>query len=57
MVPETFCGDFGNANELVKKIHDRMPSILEPEHNKHWLGSEPNVGEVLIAFLSQLLRI
>jgi len=34
-----------------------MPAILEPEHNNRWLGSEPDVGEVLIAFLSQLLRI
>jgi putative SOS response-associated peptidase YedK len=27
-----------NANELVSKIHDRMPAIIEPENYDDWLS-------------------
>lgn len=36
------------ANELVARLHDRMPVILAPEDYGRWLGEEPpDPGEVL----------
>jgi len=32
------------ANELVGRIHDRMPAILKPEDYERWLGPEPDPG-------------
>jgi putative SOS response-associated peptidase YedK len=30
------------SNELVGKIHNRMPAILKLESYERWLGPEPN---------------
>jgi putative SOS response-associated peptidase YedK len=30
------------ANELVRRIHDRMPVILQPEEEKVWLSEQPD---------------
>jgi len=38
------------ANEMIRPLHDRMPVILDPEGEKHWL----NPGESL-SFLQSLL--
>ena len=38
------------ANELVARIHDRMPAILNPEDYDRWLGPEPDPGELLAPF-------
>ena len=36
-----------SANTVLSKIHDRMPVILNPEHEKSWLGSEFSTEEHL----------
>ena len=47
-------------NELVGKIHDRMPVILPPEHYKDWLdGSliEPSrLGSLLVPFDARRMK-
>lgn len=40
------------ANELVSRVHDRMPVILEPQDHALWLGEEPGH----LADLKQLLK-
>lgn len=39
------------ANELVGRIHDRMPVILEPSAHARWLGEEPAEPAELKALL------
>jgi putative SOS response-associated peptidase YedK len=34
------------ANELVGKLHDRMPVILSPEDRWAWVGASANAGEL-----------
>lgn len=51
-VLETFSILTTEANELVGRIHDRMPVLLRPEACARWL--DPQVREV--AGLSDLLR-
>jgi len=41
------------ANELVGRIHDRMPAILRPEDYERWLGPEPDPAELLLPFPSE----
>jgi putative SOS response-associated peptidase YedK len=38
------------ANDLVARIHDRMPAILRPQDYDRWLGTEPNPRELLAPF-------
>jgi putative SOS response-associated peptidase YedK len=38
------------SNELVNKIHDRMPAILEPAGYDRWLGIEPDPHDLLISY-------
>jgi len=38
------------SNELVGRIHDRMPAILEPERYECWLSSEPDPHDLLITY-------
>jgi putative SOS response-associated peptidase YedK len=45
------------SNELVAKIHDRMPAILEPEDCVRWLGMEPDPHDVLISFPAERMRM
>jgi putative SOS response-associated peptidase YedK len=45
------------ANELVATIHDRMPAILRPADYDRWLGSEPDVHDLLISFPSESMRM
>ena len=30
------------VNDLVSRIHDRMPAILKPAGYERWLGTEPD---------------
>jgi putative SOS response-associated peptidase YedK len=39
-------------NELMAKIHDRMPAILKPEHEELWLDAKASYAPAL----TQLLR-
>ena len=36
------------SNELIARIHDRMPAILRPADYERWLGSEPDPHDLLI---------
>ena len=41
------------SNELVGKIHDRMPAILKPESYDRWLSTEPDPHDLLITYPSE----
>jgi putative SOS response-associated peptidase YedK len=41
------------SNDLVDKIHDRMPAILEPGSYNRWLGVEPDPSDLLISYPSE----
>ena len=45
------------ANELVERIHDRMPAILKPENYDRWLGIEPDPRELMISFPAELMTM
>jgi putative SOS response-associated peptidase YedK len=45
------------ANDLVARIHDRMPAILNPTGCDRWLGIEPDPHDLLVPFPSELLAI
>jgi putative SOS response-associated peptidase YedK len=41
------------ANELVVRIHDRMPAILKPADYARWLSAEPDPHDLLVPFPSE----
>jgi putative SOS response-associated peptidase YedK len=45
------------ANDLVARIHDRMPAILNSTGYDRWLGIEPDPHDLLVPFPSELLAI
>src|SRR6516164_5387258 len=45
------------ANDLVARIHDRMPAILKPADYERWLSLEPDPHHLLVPFPSALLAI
>jgi len=45
------------SNDLVGKIHDRMPAILLPESYERWLGPDPDPNDLLIGFPSEPMRM
>jgi putative SOS response-associated peptidase YedK len=45
------------ANDLLARIHDRMPAILKPSDYERWLGIEPDPHDLLGPFASALLSI
>jgi putative SOS response-associated peptidase YedK len=46
----TFCIMTTAANDLVSRIHDRMPAILRPEDYARWLGEEEPPAVLLAPF-------
>ena len=42
-----------SSNELVAKIHNRMPAILEPKSYDRWLSLEPDPHDLLITYPSE----
>src|SRR5215204_2547271 len=46
----TFCIITTAANDLVSRIHDRMPAILRPEDYARWLGEEEPPADLLAPF-------
>ena len=46
-----------DANELVAKIHDRMPAILAPEGYVRWLSDELDPRELMRPFPAGLMRM
>jgi putative SOS response-associated peptidase YedK len=45
------------ANDLLARIHDRIPAILKPSDYERWLGIEPDPHDLLGPFASALLSI
>src|SRR5262249_59069117 len=45
-----------DANELVDKIHNRMPLILSRYDYARWLGEEPDPHDLMRPFPSGLMR-
>ena len=45
------------SNELIARIHDRMPAILRPADYERWLGSEPDPHDLLITFPSEPMKM
>ena len=45
------------SNDLVSRIHDRMPAILKPAGYERWLGLEPDPRDLLVPFPSEPLTI
>ena len=45
------------ANDLVARIHDRMPAILKPADYERWVSLEPDPHHLLVPFPSALLAI
>jgi putative SOS response-associated peptidase YedK len=41
------------SNEMIARIHDRMPAILRPEDYERWLSSEPDPHDLLITYPSE----
>jgi putative SOS response-associated peptidase YedK len=45
------------SNDLVSRIHDRMPAILNSSGYARWLGLEPDPRDLLVPFLSEPMTI
>jgi putative SOS response-associated peptidase YedK len=41
------------SNDLVGKIHNRMPAILQPAGYERWLSPEPDPHDLLITYPSE----
>ena len=45
------------SNELVGKIHNRMPAILKPTSYDRWLGPEPDPRDLLVTYPSEQMTM
>jgi putative SOS response-associated peptidase YedK len=45
-----------DANELVAKLHDRMPVVIAPEDRERWLKG-PNPAELLKPYPAELMTM
>jgi putative SOS response-associated peptidase YedK len=45
------------SNDLVNRIHDRMPAILNPAGYERWLGLDPDPRDLLVPFPSEPMTI
>lgn len=45
------------ANEMMAKIHDRMPVILHPEDYARWLGSEEDPRDLMRPFPASKMKM
>jgi putative SOS response-associated peptidase YedK len=52
--PETYCLLTTEPNELVAKVHTRMPVILTSETMPRWIGDKPLSAESLAALVRPL---
>jgi putative SOS response-associated peptidase YedK len=51
-LPETYCLLTTRPNELVAKVHDRMPVILSAEMMGRWIGDQPLAEEDYTSLVS-----
>lgn len=45
------------ANDMMSKIHDRMPVVLRREDYDRWLSEEPDPADLMAPFPSELMRM
>jgi putative SOS response-associated peptidase YedK len=45
------------SNDMIARIHDRMPAILRSEDYERWLGSDPDPYDLLRIFPSEPMRM
>jgi len=45
------------SNQLIAKIHDRMPAILRATDYDRWLGGEPDPHDLLITFPAEEMKM
>jgi len=45
------------SNEIIARIHDRMPAILRATDYERWLGSEPDPHDLPITFRSEPMKM
>ena len=55
--PKTFAIVTCPPNDLVATIHDRMPVILHPQDYARWLGEDPDPGDLMAPYPSELMKI
>jgi putative SOS response-associated peptidase YedK len=59
-IPPNFCIVTNTPNQLVARIHDRMPVILREEHVARWLDpapmAEPEFLEIAKSFPAEAMR-
>jgi len=53
-IPETYCLLTTEPNELVARVHNRMPVILTREAMPRWIGDQPLGAEALAALVRPL---
>jgi len=53
-LPETYCILTTDPNELVAKVHNRMPVMLTRETMPRWIGDQPLAAEALAALVRPL---
>lgn len=56
-VVTSFCIMTCEPNEMMAKIHNRMPVILRREDYDGWLGSEPEPTDLLKPFPSEMMKM
>jgi len=47
----------GGQNDLIARIHDRMPAILRPTDYERWLGLEPDPHDLLAPLPSKSMTM
>ena len=45
------------SNEMIARIHDRMPAILRSTDYERWLGSERDPHDLLVTFPSEPMKM
>ncbi len=45
------------SNDLIARIHDRIPAILRPQGCDRWLGTDPDPYDLLVTFPSEPMRM
>jgi putative SOS response-associated peptidase YedK len=45
------------SNDLVSRIHDRMPAIVDRRHYDRWLGREADPHDLLVTYSSEPMRM
>jgi putative SOS response-associated peptidase YedK len=53
-LPETYCLLTTQPNELVAKVHDRMPVILTAATMPRWIGDKPLADDAYLSLVSPI---